>query len=342
MKNIILSLVILATLISCEKKETHYVEVNTYSSGPLKRGDEVGNGGDNITVHFKAAIYDVIQLLEKDHNIDLDVNRLKELVSGEKQERLIVVATDETLLDKNGHRKEALNYPHGKLYSVKPQINLSKQDMGQPLIVLNKAAWNQHVNNKIDLSLLVFHELAPILGKLDDDGKLSESFKKLISERNREDSQRARGNRVETMLPDSESITSILVDRDLVEGILDLDKRVREKLGLDKVLGEFVFDVHVYNVNRLRGYYRIFRNKKHFTKTLTYAYPVELETGENRLILEIKKEEFQSAKLKTRILDSFVAMVYLRDDLMSVLEMEEVIKAAIEITENLLPLKSLL
>ncbi len=98
------------------------------------QGDETGNGGDNITVHFKAEAQQVITILEhfKD-KIGVDVDLLKGLFKEGTKRGIVVVSTEQKLYDKfavlnydaagtlesvSGEEKDALNFPNGKSESA--------------------------------------------------------------------------------------------------------------------------------------------------------------------------------------------------------------------------------
>jgi len=307
----------------------------------MRRGDEVGNGGDNLSVHFKAAAREVLSLLEENltnpqFNIEMpknfDLPRFKKLIEEQRGKEYIVVSTDEELFDKNSQVKEALNFPNGKDPQSSPIIDIAEEDLSLPLVVLNKDAWERHISLKTDLSLLVFHELSPLIGMLDDNGAVTEFLLKIIRKKNLLNAIQINGNRVMTMPPVEGARGNVVDDVELFKGLLELEKHLLEKTQRPSILGTFILKVDIYSVQKMRGYYRLHKKEDSLRKTLTFAYPVEMEDQSIQYVMEVKDEEFQNLKIKDRILQAFVAILYLKEADFTQAEMDKIIDLAIEIS----------
>lgn len=335
------TLIILSLFVfSCQKQEEQRPLVS-----PIFHGDEVGNGGDQNTIHFRTVARDILQLIIENQSHDslkveapksLNIEKLKDIILEQNGSSYIVISTDEILFDKNDQQKEALNFPRGKDITSPPFVNISDKDQLKPLIVLNQSAWSNHIKNKTDLSMLVFHELAPLADVLDDNGEISQFLRKIIRQKNYMSALETNGHRVMTMPPQSGSLGSILEDIELVEGIIELEKNLLARTQREAILGTILLTTDIYNVDKMRGYYRFYKSEESLKRTFTFAYPVEVENQDGTIttqyVLEIKKNDFSKMKLRERILHTFVAFLYLKESEFNHSEMEKLIDLAIEIT----------
>jgi len=350
MRKLILFPLFLMMFVACQQKEVHTNTVFVKQDNPLAttlHGDETGNGGDQVVVSFKSSAQDVVALLESDVNstVDLDLDRLRSLLKGENGERLIVVSTNEKLIDKFGEEKEALNFPNGKTPDAAPAITIDESELGNPLIILNKKAWKKHIKFNLDLRLLVFHELVPIVGSLDDSGEMSKKFKELIKKERIRNIERFYGRRVETKLPEDAILTSILHEEKLTSELERLQAHIEEKTGRQRVLGFYPADIEVYYVDELKGRYQLFRDGVNLKRTSTYSYPVE-KTDEDgnvlstTLVLEIKKSEFDKLFIDDKVLEVFIGILHLREADIDLEEMEKLIEIANDFYPIPLPVRN--
>ncbi|MCO4793905.1 MAG: hypothetical protein KC493_09340 [Bacteriovoracaceae bacterium] len=343
MRNLFVMITLMMTFVACQPKEVHHNNT-VYVPQAINHGDETGNGGDQVVVNFKSSIQEVIELIEEDGSIDIDTEKLKEMLADDKEERLIIISTNEVLIDKFGEEKEALNFPQGKSPTESPIVTIDKEEQDNPLIILNRNAWLEHLINNLDIRLLVFHEIIPVMGKLDDDGSMSRKFKKLIQNSRLRDLSRVHGRRVETRIPEQGYLGTILSNPELTKGLDKLEKDLREQTGRDQIIGTFVFDVEFYYVPELRGRYQLYRDGVNLRRTTTYSYPVELSQEDGsvvtKLLMEIKKEEFERLPLNDKILETFIALLHLREADLDYLEMEELIDLANKLLPIPLPVRN--
>jgi len=155
-------------------------------NGESHSGDEKGNGGDTVTVHFKNVLWEVFRILDIYDNLGIDLNRLRWLLRPEEllpdETRLILISTKIRLLDKDDNPKMSLNFPRGKSVHLYKEIKVPPHKIKYPLILLYEPDWLENIKQKIDLRLLVFHEIAPIMGFPDKNGELSAKFSQLLLE----------------------------------------------------------------------------------------------------------------------------------------------------------------
>lgn len=350
MRKLLLLPLVLMLFVGCQQKEIHtntlYVKSNPIQT--TVHGDETGNGGDQVVVSFKSSAQDVIDLLESDINnsVDVDADKLRSLLSGDNGERLVVVSTDEVLVDKFGEEKEALNFPNGKAPNAAPLIKIDEKDLSNPLIILDKSAWEKHIKFNLDLRLLVFHELVPIVGSLDDNGEMSKKFKELIKKERIRNIERFYGRRVETKLPqeiDGAVPASILHEVRITTELQRLQKHIEEKTGRAQVLGMYPAIEYFY-VSDLKGRYQLFRDGVNLKRTSVYSYPVEKvvdgQVVETVQVLEIKKDEFDKLFIDDQVLEVFIAILHLREVDIDLEEMEKLIEIANDFYPIPLPVRN--
>ena len=341
----------LMMFVACQQKEIHTNTVFMPQDNPIQttvHGDETGNGGDQVVVSFKSSAQDVIDLIESDpsEGMNVDTTRLKAMLDGQGGERLIIVSTSEVLVDKFGEVKEALNFPNGKTKDAKPQIKIDDADLGNPLIVLNKSAWEKHIKFNLDLRLLVFHELIPVIGQLDDNGEMSKKFKELIKKERIRNIERFYGRRVETRMPqeiDGALPASILYEEKIVNELEKLQKHIEEKTGRAQVLGMYPA-IEFFYVSELKGRYQLFRDGINLKRTSVYSYPVEKivdgEVIKTTPVLEIKKNEFDKLYIDDQVLEIFIAILHLREADIDLEEMEKLIEIANDFYPIPLPIRN--
>ena len=153
-------------------------------NGESHSGDEKGNGGDTVTVHFRNTLWEVFRILKRFDNLGIDLNKLRWLLRPEDQlpdeTRLILISTKTRLFDKDGNPKMSLNFPRGKSVHLYQEIKIPPQKLKYPLILLYEPDWLENINQNIDLRMLGFHEIAPIMGFPDKNGELSSKFYQLL------------------------------------------------------------------------------------------------------------------------------------------------------------------
>lgn len=285
-------------------------------------GDEVGNGGDYVAVHFLTTANDIINVIEenqRDPSIkvqipeNLNFEALKNLINS-KDKHIKVEVSDKKLIDKFGIEREALNFPNSHK------------------IVLYRPAWKKYLDQGRDLSLLVFHELLPLIGNLDDSAQYSIFLKEVMRKNNYREATRIHGAGIFTSLPNSVYEQNVLQDVDLFNGIRSLETHILNRTGLNEILGTEMLNISMHYVSNLRGHYRFQNKDEALKRTTTFAYPVEFE-GKEIKVLELDVVNFTGLSMKEKILHTFVAMLYLRTDLFNPLEMNHIVDTAVKVTE---------